>query len=222
MLWSPTRCSLPYNCSWQWGCSGGAPSRRPWSPPSCGPWRCGGWVKDFGGVLTGGADPLTGAPGAVILYALAAVLLWPRVHNEQERSVGPPSVAAASPLGDLVARLLWLVLWGSLAYFAVQPANRAANGPHDAVAGLAWGEPAWLAGLDRTVSQFAGRCRSDVRGGLGRGSGDHRARRVCASTARPPHPDPRDAGRRRVLGHRRGLGWHLHWARHRPGPVGHC
>ncbi|MGB7795293.1 MAG: hypothetical protein WBL53_03385 [Pseudonocardiaceae bacterium] len=116
------------------------------------------WLGEgFGGVLTGGANPLTGAPGAVILYALAAVLLWPRAHSDQPRPAGPLSVAAASPLGDLVARLLWLVLWGSLAYFAVQPANRATNGPHDAVAGLASGEPPWLADLDHTIaSSLAG------------------------------------------------------------------
>lgn len=104
--------------------------------------------EGFGGVLNGTANPLTGAPGAVLLYALAAVLLWPPVRDSQERL----SVAAASPLGDTVARLLWLVLWGSLAYFALLPANRAAVGPHDAVAGLASGEPGWLAGLDHAVA----------------------------------------------------------------------
>ena len=108
--------------------------------------------EGLGGVLTGGANPLTGAPGAVILYALAAVLLWPRARDQQELPAHPRSVAAASPLGDTVARLLWLVLWGSLAYFAVLPANRAANGPHDTVAGLASGEPGWLASLDHTIA----------------------------------------------------------------------
>jgi hypothetical protein len=113
------------------------------------------WLGEgFGGVLTGGANPLTGAPGAVILYALAAVLLWPsdRTYQGQQRPAGVASVAAASPLGDTVARSLWLVLWGSLAYFAVQPANRAANGPHDAITGLASGEPAWLASVDHTIA----------------------------------------------------------------------
>lgn len=116
------------------------------------------WLGEgLGGALTGGANPLTGAPGAVILYALAAVLLWPRARTEPEPPAGPRSVAAVSPLGDTVARLLWLVLWGSLAYFAVQPADRAADGPHDAVAGLASGEPGWLVSLDHIVaSSLAG------------------------------------------------------------------
>ncbi|MGH3779333.1 MAG: hypothetical protein ACRDRO_01570 [Pseudonocardiaceae bacterium] len=108
--------------------------------------------EGFGGVLTGGANPLTGAPGAAILYALAAVLLWPGPRDQPEPAPGPRSVAAASPLGDTVARLLWLVLWGSLAYLALQPATRAANGPHDAITGLASGEPGWLASLDYTLA----------------------------------------------------------------------
>ena len=36
------------------------------------------WLGEgLGGVLNGGASPVNGAPGAVILYALLAVLLWP-------------------------------------------------------------------------------------------------------------------------------------------------
>src|SRR5580658_2379200 len=36
------------------------------------------WLGEgLGGILTGTASPVNGAPGAVILYALLAVLLWP-------------------------------------------------------------------------------------------------------------------------------------------------
>ncbi len=117
-------------------------------------WSLGVWWlgEGFGAMLTGGANPLTGAPGAVVLYALAAVLLWPPAHHEQQHLPGQGSVVATNPLGDTAARLLWLLLWGSLAYFAVQPANRAADGPHDAIAGLAPGEPSGLASLDHTVA----------------------------------------------------------------------
>ena len=42
-------------------------------------WAIGVWWfgEGLGMVLTGAASPLTGAPGAVIIYALLAVLLWP-------------------------------------------------------------------------------------------------------------------------------------------------
>ncbi len=93
--------------------------------------------EGLGGVLSGIASPLTGAPGAVILYALLAVLLWPgRGPRPGARRRGQP---AAAPAG----RLAWLVLWASSAYFLLQPATGAPLALHNAVAGLATGEPGW-------------------------------------------------------------------------------
>jgi hypothetical protein len=95
--------------------------------------------EGLGGVLNGGASPVSGAPGAVILYALLAVLLWPA----DRPGVTAPFVAARA-VGAPVARLLWLVLWGSLAYFALTPANRAPQALHDMIVGMTGGEPGWL------------------------------------------------------------------------------
>jgi hypothetical protein len=69
------------------------------------------WLAEgLGGVFGAMADPLTGAPGAAVLYALLAVLIWPAV-----RPVRPSaSVADGSPVGRL-ARLAWFVLWGAMA-----------------------------------------------------------------------------------------------------------
>jgi len=53
--------------------------------------------EGLGGVLAG-ASPLAGLPGAVILYALIAVLLW-------------PTEAPSGPLGRRVPALAWLILW---------------------------------------------------------------------------------------------------------------
>jgi hypothetical protein len=97
--------------------------------------------EGLGGVLNGTASPVNGAPGAVILYALLAILIWP--------AAGRGSFVAARPLGAGAARGLWVLLWGSLAYFSVTPASRAAQGLHDMIAGMAGGEPAWLASVDR-------------------------------------------------------------------------
>src|SRR6266699_3842161 len=70
------------------------------------------WLGEgLGGVLTGGASPVTGAPGAAVLYALLAVLLWPGGRARQQE---PPFVAAGSA-GVLTTQLAWLALWGSLA-----------------------------------------------------------------------------------------------------------
>ncbi len=64
-------------------------------------WAIGVWWfgEGFGELLTGTASPLTGAPGAVILYALVGVLVWPSgvrqagepaAGSEPGRSGGPP------------------------------------------------------------------------------------------------------------------------------------
>jgi hypothetical protein len=102
------------------------------------------WLGEgLGGVLSGGASPVNGAPGAVILYALLAVLLWPAGRP----GLTAPFVAARA-VGAPVARLLWLVLWGSLAYFALTPANRAPQALHDMIVGMTGGEPGWVTGLE--------------------------------------------------------------------------
>jgi hypothetical protein len=108
-------------------------------------WSLGVWWfgEGLGGVLSGGASPVDGGPGAVILYALLAVLLWPA----DRPGVTAPFMAARA-VGAPVARVLWLVLWGSLAYFALTPANRAPQALHDIIAGMAGGEPGWVAELE--------------------------------------------------------------------------
>jgi hypothetical protein len=102
------------------------------------------WLGEgLGGVLNGGASPVTGAPGAAILYGLLAVLLWPA-----DRDAGAPFVAARA-VGVYVARALWLVLWLSQAYFALTPANRAPQALNGMITSMESGKPGWLAGIDR-------------------------------------------------------------------------
>jgi hypothetical protein len=118
-------------------------------------WALGVWWfgEGLGGILSGSASPLTGAPGAVILYALLAVLAWPVMAGR--RADGP--VAAGSPLGLTGARACWLVLWGSFAYFILQSANRAPGALRDMFAGLASsGEPGWVSAMDRGLASAAG------------------------------------------------------------------
>jgi hypothetical protein len=108
-------------------------------------WSLGVWWlgEGFGGVVAGTASPVSGAPGAVILYALLAVLLWPA-----DRDPGAPFVAGRA-VGRRPAQALWLVLWGSLAFFSVTPASRAPQAISGTIADMAAGEPAWLAWIDR-------------------------------------------------------------------------
>jgi hypothetical protein len=107
-------------------------------------WSAGVWWlgEGLGGVLTGMASAVNGAPGAVIVYALLAVLLWPADRDPSA------SFVAGRPLGRLPARSLWLVLWGSLAFFALQAASTAPQGLHDMISSMASGEPGWIASID--------------------------------------------------------------------------
>jgi hypothetical protein len=114
-------------------------------------WALGVWWfgEGLGEVLTPGASPVNGAPGAVIIYALLAVLLWP-----SDRRTATAPFTAARAVGAPAARALWLVLWGSLAYFALLPGNRTAQGLSGMVSGMASGEPGWLAALDNHAASL--------------------------------------------------------------------
>jgi len=114
-------------------------------------WALGVWWfgEGLGMVLTGSASPVNGAPGAVIIYALLAVLLWPADHPGR-----PAPFTAARAVGAPVARALWLVLWLSLVYFALLPGNRAPQALNGMIAGMESGEPGWLAALDRGAASL--------------------------------------------------------------------
>jgi hypothetical protein len=113
-------------------------------------WALGVWWfgEGLGGVLNGTASPLNGAPGAVIVYALLAVLLWPA-----DREAAAPFTAARA-VGAHVARALWLVLWLSLAYFALTPANRAPQALNGMIAGMESGQPGWLSAIDKSAASL--------------------------------------------------------------------
>ena len=101
------------------------------------------WLGEgFGLLLTGMASPVNGAPGAVIIYALLAILLWPARLDRAAEFV------AGRAIGARAARLAWLVLWSGLGCLAVQQAVRAPQAMGRDVAGMAVGEPGWLARAD--------------------------------------------------------------------------
>jgi hypothetical protein len=137
-------------------------------------WGLAVWLlgEGLGGILTGSATPLTGAPGAAVLYVLLAVLIWPARAPSESRpraaSDGPVtegstgaaapaiSVADASPLGPRWSRLCWLLLWGGSAYLLLQAPVRAPGYLSSTIGGLADSEPGWLASIDRSVAHAVG------------------------------------------------------------------
>jgi hypothetical protein len=100
------------------------------------------WLGEgLGGMLSQMSSPINGAPGAVILYALLAVLLWP--STREDRAVFP----AAQCIGARTARVTWLVLWATLASSALWPGNRTPWAMAETIQDAASGEPGWLAAV---------------------------------------------------------------------------
>ncbi|MDQ2850298.1 MAG: hypothetical protein M3Y49_06115 [Actinomycetota bacterium] len=106
------------------------------------------WMGEgLGGILTGPVSLLGGLPGAALLYAVIAVLIWPRRAVPAGRY--QRSAATAGALGRVGALGLWAALWIWFAVETVLPANRTAGGMHDTVAGMADGEPHWIASINK-------------------------------------------------------------------------
>jgi hypothetical protein len=108
-------------------------------------WALGIWWigEGLGGLFTGTASPLTGAPGPALLYVLAGLIMWPR-------SV-PDTDAAAGALGERGARRAWAALWlGSVALWLL-PGNRAAGAVHDAIASAPSGA-GWLSSIHSSLA----------------------------------------------------------------------
>jgi hypothetical protein len=112
------------------------------------------WLGEaFGGLFSGLASPLTGAPGAALLYALLAVLAWPRRPAPAVR--WQQSVAESGILGRRLAQALWLVVWGGFAALMFQPQVKAPGALRDAIGGMASGH-GWLASVDHGAAGLAG------------------------------------------------------------------
>jgi len=82
-----------------------------------------------------------GYPGAVLLHALIALLVWPSDRAST-------SVATSAPLGDTTAKVLWLILWASFVRALLLSANRSLQGLNAALAAMAPGEPQWEKSID--------------------------------------------------------------------------
>src|SRR5262249_5791453 len=126
--------------------------------------------------------PVDGAPGAALLYAVAAILLWPPRRDSAmspraearldsvtgARVVGDGSSGAAGRRGRPVpfvagqaigvrgAAVGGLVLWAGLAALAMHPAVRAPHAFGGLLADLSGDAPGWIARVDQEASAALG------------------------------------------------------------------
>jgi hypothetical protein len=98
------------------------------------------WFSEGFGMLFAGANPLTGAPGAVLLYAIIGLLVWPG-----ERPGGL--------LGDRGARITWCALWLVMAWAWLLAPNSSANATSSAI--MSAPGAGFLHGLENSVASGA-------------------------------------------------------------------
>ncbi len=119
-------------------------------------WVVGVWSfgEGFGGILTGHANALMGAPGAVLLYAVIGILVWPKAEGEaadrpdREPRTGLASSAAGhGPLGAWGGLWIWAAIWAFFAVLQFLPQNRSSGWLSDSLTGMAGGEPGWYGHL---------------------------------------------------------------------------
>ena len=95
------------------------------------------WLGEgLGQVFDGKASPLTGAPGAVLLYLFLGAVVW--LEDE----------------GRFTRQLLlsgWTVFWALSGLFWALPDNRSSSSIHDQLTNMAAGEPGWYAHILRSL-----------------------------------------------------------------------
>jgi len=115
-------------------------------------WALGVWTlgEGFGGLLNGTSMPLTGAPGAALLYLAIGVLVWPK---RTARAVDTSrSAAAEGPLREGGGIALWALVWFAFGILWLLPSSSNTGAISSALTGAAAGEPGWLAHLQLSVA----------------------------------------------------------------------
>jgi hypothetical protein len=102
--------------------------------------------EGFGGLTSNTMpSPLMGAPGAVILYALIGLLVYPTGREEGH------SPADLGPLGDRGGLVAWSALWALSAGLWLANVNRAKEATHEMIKGMAAASPHWLAKFQNSI-----------------------------------------------------------------------
>jgi hypothetical protein len=103
--------------------------------------------EGFGGLTSNTLpSPLMGAPGAVILYAIIGLLVYP---TSKEQGISP---ADTGPLGDRGGLWAWSVLWVVSAGLWLANVNRAPAATQEMIKGMAEASPHWLANFQTSVA----------------------------------------------------------------------
>jgi hypothetical protein len=124
----------------------------PWSLALSIPWAVIVWLfgEMGGGLFVEGGSALTGAPGAALVYAVLALLLWPR---------RPDNGSAAADAGLLprpAPSLAWMALWVGTAFLEGGYLNRSPMYAAQAMDNAALTGPGWLHSSGQAVGGLVG------------------------------------------------------------------
>jgi hypothetical protein len=117
-------------------------------------WALGVWAlgEGFGGLLNNTASPLTGAPGAALLYVALGVIVWPRKRTDDIHG----SAASEGLLGEGWAQGIWALVWCGFGILWLLPANSSSGALSSQLQDAASGEPGWLAHVQLSVAHSLG------------------------------------------------------------------
>jgi hypothetical protein len=116
------------------------------------PWAIAVWLlgEAAGGLFVEGANAMTGAPGAVLIYVPLALLLWPRGRDDL------PSIGTAGLLGRRFPDLVWVAVWVGTAALEAESINRMPLYASGAISNAGNGGPGWLTAANHAVGGLIG------------------------------------------------------------------
>ncbi len=114
-----------------------------WALAASVAWAVSIWYlgEGLGGLFGGDASLLTGAPGSALLYAVVAMLAWPR-----------PDGSAGDQRPARQAAVAWAVLWLGGAFLQLLPGNDTNASLSMALTMNSSGAPGWLAAVGNQLS----------------------------------------------------------------------
>jgi hypothetical protein len=106
-------------------------------------WALGIWYfgEGLGGLASGGANFLSGAPGAALLYGILAIAAWPKSSPDGTDETPPKWIVPA-----------WVSLWLSFAVLGLLPANRSSSGLITPISTSISTVPSVLGSMDHAVA----------------------------------------------------------------------
>jgi hypothetical protein len=107
--------------------------------------------EGFGTILSGApVSPLMGAPGAVVVYLLIGLLIWPKDENPNGTPVD------GGLLGPFGGRIVWTVIWLEAAALWLLHVDRTKEAIKEQINGMAELSPHWIATTQHSVAKALG------------------------------------------------------------------